>query len=598
MMVDGSGVVGRPMRGGMVRLGILLAAMCAALVVMSVQAVAAAVPVPSADPFYTPPANLAGYAPGTVLRSREVTVDGLTNVASTTAYQLLYRTTDATGQPIATVTTLLLPSRPAAGVRDLLSYQPAEDSLSTKCAPSYTIRNALAGTTQVVENGAITLGLERGWDVVMPDYEGPDSEWTVGPLEGRTTLDSIRAVEQFTPAGLTGAATPVAMVGYSGGSIPTLWANSLAATYAPGLHLVAAASGGNVPDLIENLSAVNGGPFAGAIFGALVGVSRAYPQLDLNALLNAKGRALAATDGVDGDDCAGSVINAPFGTVSEYTTYPTVQAAEAASNVQQVFAKLDLIGGPIPQAPAFVYQEIHDELAITPPVDQMVASDCARGAIIDYDRAPIGEHVIGAGTFILPAFDYLADRFAGKPAPDNCPSQPASTATPTTGASSTSCPAATGRLDELAIGPVRLGMTRAQAQRALPRITGRGGRDIEDFCLTGNGIRAGYPSPALLRTLPVSEQRQLTHTVVLVLTANPRYELRGVPVGARLTTITRHLRVTAPLHIGINDWYLTPNGQSTGVLEVRHGIIEEIGIASKDLTNTRRNARRFLAIFS
>jgi len=41
------------------------------------------------------------------------------------AYQLLYRTTDATGQPIATVTTLLVPITPAPGAPKLVSDQSA-----------------------------------------------------------------------------------------------------------------------------------------------------------------------------------------------------------------------------------------------------------------------------------------------------------------------------------------------------------------------------------------------------------------------------------------------------------------------------------------
>lgn len=69
------------------------------------QASAASPTPPSADPFYAPPPALGAYAPGTVLRSRTVSLQEVSNGASSTAYQLLYRTTDANGHPIATVTT-------------------------------------------------------------------------------------------------------------------------------------------------------------------------------------------------------------------------------------------------------------------------------------------------------------------------------------------------------------------------------------------------------------------------------------------------------------------------------------------------------------
>lgn len=386
-------------------------------------AVALAAPTrPGHDPFYKPPQSLRSYRPGAILRWRKVTLSQTNDLASTTVYQLLYRTTSATGAPIATVTTLLLPSAPGSGQRKLLSYQTAEDSLTTNCAPSYTMRGGNnGGSTQWAESQEVTYGLAHGWDVVVPDYQGPRSEWAVGAIEGRTTLDSIKAVERFAPARLEGTRTPVGMIGYSGGSIPTLWANALARRYAPRLRLVGTASGGNVPNPIENLNTVNGGPFAGTIIGVSVAINRAYPQLRLNEILNAKGRALAAKDGADASGCAGSVTNAPGGTIADYSHYKTPQALETVPRMRRVFKKLDLIGGPLPEAPSYLYQEIHDELAIIKPVDQLVASDCARGAKIDYHRNPAGEHLTGAGAYVVPAVQYLAARFAGKPALDTCP---------------------------------------------------------------------------------------------------------------------------------------------------------------------------------
>ncbi len=314
----------------------------------------------------------------------------------------------------------MLPSIPALGPRRLLSYQTAEDSLTQKCAPSYTLQSG-SGSTQNAESFEMTQGLINGWDVVVPDYEGPQSEWAVGRLEGRTTLDSIRAVEHFPPAKLDGLRTEVAMMGYSGGAIPTVWANAMASRYAPKLNIVGDAAGGIAADPIENLVAVNGSAFAGAIIGVSVAVNRAYPQLRLNSLLDAKGRALAAQDGNDASGCAGSVTNAPFGKVSDYTHYATPQAIAAVPRVRTAFAKLNLITGPVPRAPSYWYNAIHDELAIIGPVDELFAADCARGATIDYYRDPAVEHNVGAGAYVLPAFNYLKDRFAGKPAPNPCP---------------------------------------------------------------------------------------------------------------------------------------------------------------------------------
>jgi Secretory lipase len=377
---------------------------------------------PSADPFYTQPESLASYAPGTILRSRQVTLQGFTTAESTTAYQLLYRTSDANEKPIAAVTTLILPSTPALGARRLLSYQTFEDSLTTNCAPSYTMRGGNnGGSTQGAEQAEMGLALLQGWDVVVPDYEGPLSEQAIGPLEGRTTLDSIRAVEHFAPAGLEGAGTPVGMMGYSGGAIPSVWANALAARYAPELNLVGVAAGGIAANVIALLPVWDGGAFSGAAIGIFVSVDRAYPELDLNTILNAKGQALAAQDATDANGCGGSIVNAPFVPASSYSNYPSMQALIAVPRVQDVFANLDLISGPAPAAPSYFYNAINDELATIGPVDQLVASDCARGAVIDYYRDPVGDHITGMAAYMPPALNYLADRFNGKSAPNTCP---------------------------------------------------------------------------------------------------------------------------------------------------------------------------------
>ena len=143
-------------------------------------------------------------------------------------------------------------------------------------------------------------------------------------------------------------------------------------------------------------------------------------MLRLDSILNAKGQALAATDATDGDGCGGLVFNAPFGTVAEYSNYPTPEALEALPNVRSVFAHEDLIGRAAPAAPSLIVNSEQDELAITKPVDELVAADCAQGAVIDYQTPP-GEHVTGDEFFGQDAVPYIQDRFAGMPAPDTCP---------------------------------------------------------------------------------------------------------------------------------------------------------------------------------
>lgn len=108
-------------------------------------AIRADVPLPQNDPFYAQPANISDYLPGEVIASRAVEVDlngilrdSLTPISLNASYQFLYRTVDSLQNPIAAVTTVLVPHN--ANPSKLLSYQTAYDSANVNCGPSYSFQ--------------------------------------------------------------------------------------------------------------------------------------------------------------------------------------------------------------------------------------------------------------------------------------------------------------------------------------------------------------------------------------------------------------------------------------------------------------------------
>jgi hypothetical protein len=119
---------------------------------------------------------------------------------------------------------------------------------------------------------------------------------------------------------------------------------------------------------------------------------------------------------------------------------------------------------------------------------------------------------------------------------------------------------------------------------------------MDFFCLKPIGLRAAYPSPAMLRELHRRQRAGARGRIVLILTADKLYALRGVRPGTRLARVARRLRVGRRIRIGLNDWYVCPYGRSRGVLKVRHGVIEEVGIADARFTGNRRADRRFLSL--
>lgn len=375
---------------------------------------------PADDHFYTPPAGYKHTKPGAILRSREVTMSGPQADFYGKAYQLLFRTTDATRRPAAAVTTVLTPSTPASGTRVLASYQTAYDSLTLNCAPSYTMRDGNGSD----EEADIAEELQQGWDVNVPDYEGLKSEWAVGPELGRATLDSIRAAEHFAPDGLTArAATKVALSGYSGGSEAATWAAALAPKYARTLRLVGVTAGGNFPDYDYTVTQLDGSLWYGTEIGVMESFSRAYRDFALKKFLNAKGLALAAADGKDASGCAGATLNEPYGNASQYTKFQSSAAMAANPLFKRVMARMGLRYAPYPatKTPEFLYNAVTDELAFITPVDALVQQYCAAGVTVDYDRDPAGgEHVAAFQTYWPAALQYLKSRFAGQKPTNNC----------------------------------------------------------------------------------------------------------------------------------------------------------------------------------
>jgi hypothetical protein len=392
---------------------LLLALVAFALLAPPAQA---EVPRPDDDPFYAAPAGLERARPGDILRTRQIDVTALGVPLPIEGHQLLYRTRDTHGAPEAAVATVILPlSAPPAGGRPLLSYQPAEDTLTRDCASSYEIRQ---GKMPELPEAMVPL-LREGAALVVPDYEGPHSQWVAGVQAGHAVLDAIRATERFKPAALAGAKTPVAVWGYSGGAQATAWAAELQPHYAPELDLVASAHGAAPYVLRKTVAYLDGSPYAGIVLAAVVGMGRAYPEMRLDDVLNDAGKAMRAKVG---DQCIEQFAGEyPGAHLDDFTRLPKAQDLPYVSRVIDA----DDLGHRTPGAPTYLYQSATDELEPVAGADAIVANYCRRGVPVQYVRAPAGEHIEFQIQGAPAAAAYIADRFAGKPAPNTCTVKPA-----------------------------------------------------------------------------------------------------------------------------------------------------------------------------
>jgi len=99
------------------------------------------------------------------------------------------------------------------------------------------------------------------------------------------------------------------------------------------------------------------------------------------------------------------------------------------------------------------------------------------------------------------------------------------------------------------------------------------------ICLTdGRAIRVGYRRGR----------------VVLILSSSRRYRAFGLRPGSRSRRLNGRSR---RFRVGSNVWHLRRGRRATLVFKVRRGRIQEVGIASRRSTRSRRRTGRFLRSF-
>ncbi|HVZ34977.1 MAG TPA: lipase family protein [Polyangiaceae bacterium] len=375
---------------------------------------------PSDDSFYQPPPL--DLQPGDVLRSRRslFSLDPIDEAAETdvTAQQVLYRSMDALGQPMAVSGTILVPNAPwtGPGERPLVSYAVGTRGLGDNCAPSYTLVHGVD-----YEGSIIRSLLDEGWAVAITDYQGLGTPgvhtYMVGPAEGHAVLDIARAAQRLDGTGLS-TSTPIGLMGYSQGGGAAGWAAQLAASYAPELNVKGSAIGGVPGDLAATAEFLDGTAFVAFALMASLGLDAAYPELNLDSYLNDVGRQAVMTGQtvciatVDG---FGALLgDFAFTSFADYTTTNPLQAPPWQARLTE-----NKLGAAKPSAPVYQYHSLLDEIV---PFDQ--AADlrrtwCDQGADLTWDTLP-AEHALGIALGPPFAIDWLADRFADQPTSSNC----------------------------------------------------------------------------------------------------------------------------------------------------------------------------------
>ena len=373
---------------------------------------------PSADPFYSSRVALYDVAPGTVLKTRQVSILPVNGKGrSMSALQVLYRTTGELGQPSSTVATVIAAQK--SGVHGIVSFQIAYDGLGANCDPSYELRAGQSLTSDAaLEASEITSYLDAGFSVVTADYEGPNSEFLVGQESGYGVLDGIRAAENAL--GLSPARTPVGLIGYSGGALATDYAAQLAARYAPRLDLVGVAEGGVPVDYFHILSYVEDSPeWSVVIPMGLVGLTRGF-HLDPDRYFSSYGAKLAEAVGSKCLSSAGSYAGLTIRKMLK-AKYPDLERVPALVTIMN---RMIMGRSGTPREPMLLANGISDRsgdgVMVERDVQALAYSYCRRGLSVAFHRYSGLSHLQAYIPFEISAYRFITDRLHGSKVPDGC----------------------------------------------------------------------------------------------------------------------------------------------------------------------------------
>ncbi|MFD7845688.1 lipase family protein [Nocardia sp. NPDC059764] len=365
---------------------------------------------------------------------------GMPGVVPAAATRMMYVSSDTHDAPTAVVGTYLQPTMPwiGPGERPLIAYAGGTKGQGNQCAPSKLMTQIVqyqppAEVTFEYDLLAITSLLTRGMAVVVTDYHGlgtPDvHDYLNRKAQAYALLDAARAAVQLPGSGLN-PGTPVALYGYSQGGMASAGAAELQSSYAPELNVRGAYVGGPVVD-DEYFIGYNDGRslMAPATAWILNGIAADYPETRpiLDAELNDTGKAILHE--ALGKCAVPTGLAQAHPNTSEWTTSgePITAVIDRNPALASAFAEQRL-GTLTPSVPVLTASAMNDEGAPYAPVRAMAASWCGDGVPVQLDAnaeipavsGMVGTHVMAFFPSLTASQQWVTDRLAGAPAPNNC----------------------------------------------------------------------------------------------------------------------------------------------------------------------------------
>ena len=370
--------------------------------------------VPTTQPVPIETADLSGSGPGTLVSA--MTMPSLRESIDTHALQaarVVYKSTsgDSGDETVVSGSVFTPVGEPPSGGWPIVSFGHGTTGIDKECGPSGF--DSLLGLAEPV------FGLVKsGYAVALPDYQGLGEDgihpYTDAKTAGLNIIDAVRALRHTFGSTST---RWLAFGGSQGGG--AAWAaDEQAAPYAPDLELVGAVAYSPAADVVRIVDKAQAHTLTDdqlpAFLAIVESLARLHPDLDRDDFR--RGPAAEYWDVML--SCAGNEAHDRV-TALKLVTAQDIEpdTPAAADRLRQLLAHW-----AVPQrrlsAPLSVVYGGEDTYIDAQWTTDAIARACALGGTVDWDLQPHSGH---GDVDITHQFQWVADRFAGKPATNDCP---------------------------------------------------------------------------------------------------------------------------------------------------------------------------------
>jgi pimeloyl-ACP methyl ester carboxylesterase len=332
-----------------------------------------------------------------------------------------YYSVDGLGGIAPVSGTISIPQgRAPEGGWPVITWTHGTTGLAAICAPS---RDTAGGPEHAYIETIRTLldgFVKRGYAVVATDYAGLGiagfHPFLQGVPTGRNALDMLRAAREIEPA----IGRRYAVMGHSQGGQVDLFAASLGPTYVPDFELVGNVAFAPGSHIAERLDAVIASgktelslPY---VLYALLSYARSETSIDLLRILTPQAIRHLPDLYVQ---CMSHALTQGYWSKAiakdQFVASPDI-------SVFREFAKLNEPGRLRITAPTLIVQGTADVTVLPTATDALARQLCANGNVVSYKPIPGADHngAMTQGAAMAMAMDFIAARFAGKTAENDC----------------------------------------------------------------------------------------------------------------------------------------------------------------------------------